>query len=77
MNSETTEPQSERSKRTKKILFGLLGLGVLTTAIGGGTLASFTATTTNPGNIFTNGSVAMTNVAGKWLASDLQSVGLI
>jgi hypothetical protein len=48
----------------KTILFGLLGLGVLTTAIGGGTLASFTATTTNPGNVFTNGSVAMTNVAG-------------
>jgi len=64
VNQETPEPQNGRSKRMKTVLFGLLGLGVLTTAIGGGTLASFTATTTNPGNVFTNGSVAMTNVAG-------------
>jgi len=52
----------------RKILFGLLGLGVLTTAVGGSTIASFTAQTTNPSNVFTNGTVTMTNVAGTVIA---------
>jgi hypothetical protein len=53
-----------RSKRIRTLLFGLLGVGVITTALGGNSLASFTATTTNPNNVFTNATVAMTNVAG-------------
>jgi len=63
LNPENSETQPKSSKM-KTILFALLGAGVLTTAIGGGTLASFTATTTNPSNTFSNGSVSMTNVAG-------------
>jgi hypothetical protein len=64
LNPQVTIENQDRRKRAKGILIGLLCLGVLTTAIGGGTLASFTAITTNPGNTFTNGTVTMTNVAG-------------
>src|ERR1700687_3139221 len=53
-----------RLNRQKKVLVTMLCLGTLLSVAGAGTLASFTAQTTNPGNTFTNGSVTMTNVAG-------------
>ena len=47
----------------KKLLLTLTLLGLLLTIVGS-TLATFTATTTNPANVFSNATVTMTNVAG-------------
>ena len=55
--------ESRRSRLTidtkKKLLLTLILLGLLTTVIGS-TLATFTATTTNPANVFSNATVTMT-----------------
>jgi len=42
-----------------KILLSLLVLGAVTSAISAGTFASFTATTSNPGNTFATGTLTM------------------
>jgi predicted ribosomally synthesized peptide with SipW-like signal peptide len=57
-----------RLNRQKKVLVTMVCLGTLLSVAGAGTLASFTAQTTNPTNTFTNGSVTMTNVAGTVIA---------
>lgn len=54
--------------RRKTALVALIGLGLLATIVTAGTLASFTATTTNPNNVFQGGTVTMTNVAGSVIA---------
>jgi len=43
----------------KRFLLSLLILGGVTSAAGFGTFASFTATTANPGNVFTTGTLAI------------------
>ena len=49
----------------KKLMMTLLGLGVVgALASVGGTAASFTAVTTNPGNAFTAGTLLMKNTGG-------------
>lgn len=58
------QPRRRRSRRFILLLVGLLVLGAALPAIGAGTGASFTATTTNGANILANGTVSMTNVAG-------------
>ena len=50
--------------RRKSALVGLIALGTVATVVTAGTLANFTATTSNPTNTFQNGTVTMTNVAG-------------
>src|SRR2546427_12584288 len=61
------DDEPRRSRLTvdtkKKLLLTLILLGLLTTVIGS-TLATFTATTTNPANVFSNATVTMTNIAG-------------
>ena len=47
----------------KKVLGGLIAIGALL-ALTGATMASFNAVTTNPSNVFANGTVALTDVAG-------------
>lgn len=44
----------------KKILLSLIGIGIVGSLIGMGTFASFTATTTNPGNTFSTGTLSIT-----------------
>ena len=48
----------------RKLLLSLLVLGAMSSFIGAGTFASFSALTTNGTNTFENGTVTMTNVAG-------------
>ena len=48
----------------QKILATIVVLGAVTSVIGATTFATFSAQTTNPGNTFKAGTVAMTNVAG-------------
>src|SRR5438309_510579 len=43
----------------KKILLTLLVLGAVTSTVGAGTFATFTATTTNPANTFSSGTLTM------------------
>jgi hypothetical protein len=43
----------------KRFLVSLLILGAVTSVVGFGTFASFTATTGNPGNVFASGTLAM------------------
>jgi hypothetical protein len=47
--------------KTRKILLGLLLLGVTGTAIGAGTFASFSASTTNQTSTFATGTLVLTN----------------
>ncbi|MGH7904605.1 MAG: hypothetical protein ACREPA_10865 [Candidatus Dormibacteraceae bacterium] len=47
----------------KKTLAGIIAAGALL-ALAGGTMAGFNASTVNPGNVLSNGTVTMTNVAG-------------
>ena len=57
-------PARRRSRGYIALLVGLLVLGAVLPTIGGGTGASFTATDTNGGNVFANGTVSLTDVAG-------------
>jgi predicted ribosomally synthesized peptide with SipW-like signal peptide len=45
----------------KKILLSVSALGILAAAVGGGTFATFNATTNNPNNTFTTGTLVLTN----------------
>jgi predicted ribosomally synthesized peptide with SipW-like signal peptide len=45
----------------QKVLLSMFGLGIMGSVIGHGTMASFTATSTNPGTTFTAGTLLMTN----------------
>lgn len=48
----------------RKLLLSLLVLGAISTFIGAGTFASFSAITRNGANTFENGTVTMTNISG-------------
>ena len=48
----------------KRVLLSLLAVGVLGSGVGVGTFATFSATTTNPSNTFTAGTLQMTNSSG-------------
>jgi hypothetical protein len=47
----------------RRLLYGLLAVGLIGLGAGGGTFASFNAATTNPGNTFVTGSLTLTNSA--------------
>ncbi|MGH7777327.1 MAG: hypothetical protein ACREPI_09135 [Candidatus Dormibacterales bacterium] len=51
----------------KKVMAGLITIGALL-ALTGATMASFNAVTTNPSNVFANGTVTLTDVAGTVIA---------
>ena len=48
---------------TKKFFFGLLIFGIVASAAGAGTFATFNATTTNPGNTFASGTLVLSNTS--------------
>jgi spore coat-associated protein N len=50
---------SAPARNLKRFLTSLLILGGVTSAVGFGTFASFTATTDNPGNVFSTGTLTM------------------
>ncbi|HXA43581.1 MAG TPA: SipW-dependent-type signal peptide-containing protein [Candidatus Solibacter sp.] len=45
----------------KKILLSISALGILAAAVGGGTFATFNATTSNPNNTFTTGTLVLSD----------------
>ena len=48
----------------RKLLLALLLVGNMTTHLGAGTFASFSATTTNPGSTFSTGTIVLSNTVG-------------
>jgi hypothetical protein len=66
----------ETMTKIRKILLALLLFGVTGTAIGAGTFASFTASTTNQSSTFATGTLVLTNKvgAGQVCSSDTVSV---
>ena len=52
-----------KQRKVKKVLIGLLLLGALA-AVGTGTYATFTASTTNAGNTFATGTLVLSNTKG-------------
>lgn len=61
-------PRRSRNRIFFLVVIGLLAAGAALPLIGNGTGANFTATTTNGSNVFANGTVSMTNVAGTAIA---------
>lgn len=54
--------------RTTRVLAASLATIAVSAAMVGGTVASFNANVTNPGNVVSNGTVSLTNVAGTAVA---------
>lgn len=54
----------ERKQRRKKILLSLGAVAVVGAVVGGGTYATFNAQTANPGNIWANGTLVLSNKVG-------------
>ncbi|HEX2295990.1 MAG TPA: hypothetical protein VHN37_11850 [Actinomycetota bacterium] len=58
-------PTSEaRKQRRKKILLSLGAVAVVGAVVGGGTYATFNAQTANPGNVWANGTLILSNKVG-------------
>jgi hypothetical protein len=54
----------ERKLRRKKILLSLGAVAVVGAVVGGGTYATFNAQTANPGNVWANGTLVLSNKVG-------------
>lgn len=54
----------ERKQRRKKILLSLGAVAVVGAVVGGGTYATFNAQTANPGNVWANGTLILSNKVG-------------
>jgi hypothetical protein len=70
-------PARRRARGYVLLLAGLLVLGAVLPAIGSGTGASFTATSSNASNLLANGTVSMTNVAGSVISGSNCSTSVI
>lgn len=64
MGQEDTIQQVERKLRRKKILLSLGAVAVVGAVVGGGTYATFNAQTANPGNVWANGTLVLSNKVG-------------
>src|SRR5687767_12482750 len=54
----------EKKRRRKKILLSLGAVAVVGAVVGGGTYATFNAQTANPGNVWANGTLILSNKVG-------------
>ncbi|HEV2756050.1 MAG TPA: hypothetical protein VG318_09780 [Actinomycetota bacterium] len=61
---ETGAMQEEKKLRRKKILLSLGAVAVVGAVVGGGTYATFNAQTANPGNVWANGTLVLSNKVG-------------
>ena len=56
--------QQAKKQRRKKILLSLGAVAVVGAVVGGGTYATFNAQTANPGNVWANGTLVLSNKVG-------------
>lgn len=56
--------KDEKKQRRKKILLSLGAVAVVGAVVGGGTYATFNAQTANPGNVWANGTLILSNKVG-------------
>lgn len=65
MGQHDAAPTMEQKKqRRKKILLSLGAVAVVGAVVGGGTYATFNAQTANPGNVWANGTLVLSNKVG-------------
>lgn len=61
---ETGAMQEDKKLRRKKIMLSLGAVAVVGAVVGGGTYATFNAQTANPGNVWANGTLVLSNKVG-------------
>lgn len=61
---ETATSADEKKLRRRKILLSLGAVAVVGAVVGGGTYATFNAQTANPGNVWANGTLVLSNKVG-------------
>lgn len=64
MGQHTRPTIDEKKQRRKKILLSLGAVAVVGAVVGGGTYATFNAQTANPGNVWANGTLTLSNKVG-------------
>ncbi len=65
MGHQDEAPTTEqRKQRRRKILLSLGAVAVVGAVVGGGTYATFNAQTANPGNVWANGTLVLSNKVG-------------
>lgn len=65
MGQQDAAPTTEERKlRRRKILLSLGAVAVVGAVVGGGTYATFNAQTANPGNVWANGTLTLSNKVG-------------
>lgn len=64
MGQEDTIKTDSQVQRRKKVLLSLGAVALVGAVVGGGTYATFNAQTANPGNIWANGTLVLSNKVG-------------